>query len=258
MAKSQESQSKETGIVETGTPQVPAYLKKGTEPVGVEDKGESRVTPRLKIVQKMAGEELVEAFGVGAVVLGDEQVEVCKPGESFVAVPLYQFPCWEVWKDVNDKASDNPVERVSFDPSSEIAQRAKARYSEQYGNGFTRSWIESLNFILHIETGDAAGSQALASWSKASSKFGRRLKGYLQRTGVDLFANRINFHAEKTHNAKGNWFVLSGKSAKPSFVSEADYEKYREMYDALDRAYRAGSMAPNVGQASESDTDGDE
>lgn len=252
MAKKKIEEEGGTALATMAPEPLPDFLR-ADAPVGVEDKGESRVTPRIKLVQSMSDEELIEEFGAGAVLIGDQQTQVCGPEGSFVAIPIYQFPTWEAWKDVNDKSSDNPVEAVVFNPGDPIAAKAKARAVEPYGNGFKRSYVESLNVIVEIQDGPAAGQVVMASYSRGSAKVGRRLKGYLQRTGADIFAHRMEFFPDKARNAKGHWFVLNFRPSKPAWVSKADHERLGKVYADLDKAYKAGAIAtaPPAAEAGE-------
>jgi len=85
---------------------------------------EYRVLPRHKVVQGASDQVLQDLFGVGTVIIQPGNAKVWKREEPpFKFVPVLFFVEFCKWGDLKDK--ENVIVARSFDPTSDIAKKAK-------------------------------------------------------------------------------------------------------------------------------------
>jgi hypothetical protein len=88
---------------------------------------EHRIVPRIKLIQSTTDNALKKQFGEGSAILRPGDVLVCKHEEepsNFEIVPIFFFVEFAKWQDL--KSQSGPmVEERSFDPSSDLAKRAR-------------------------------------------------------------------------------------------------------------------------------------
>ncbi len=229
--------------------QVPDYLRTET-PLGIEPKGELRVTPRVKIIQAMTKRELKDEFGEGVAILGDSKTLICDAEGLFTGIIVFKYPTWEKMKDANDKSTDNPVVEMSTDPNSELRAKARGRVTEPYGNGFRYEYVESLNYVVEITDGPAAVAIALLAYNKGSHEFGRRINSLYDRTRADVFAAVWKFTSKiKTNTKNQTYWVL-----EPSFkgwVKADDLPRLKELYGQFEAMQHTAVASAEVGDAQE-------
>ncbi len=206
--------------------------------VGVEQVGEHMTTPRLVIVQAMSEEERKEAFGEGGVAIMPDGVKIADKGEEFVAIPLVFWPSWEIWSDIND-ATAPMIEDSTQDPNSDIARRARTKDAreEMYGDGFKRRFVESLNFIVLIDSGPAVGEVASLSFNVGEHYTGSKLCGMLKRRPCSIFANRIAFKTASRKRNNRSWygFDFNNPETDPIIQDKEQYDKLASMHADLTR-----------------------
>jgi hypothetical protein len=218
------------------------------EIVGVEQVGEHMTTPRLAIVQAMSEEDRKEAFGEGGVAIMPDGVKVADKGEEFVAIPLVFWPSWEVWSDINDTTAPM-IEDSTQDPNSDIARRARTKEAreEMYGDGFKRRYVESLNFIMRIDSGPAAGELATLSFTVGEHYTGSKLCGMLKRRPCSIFANRISFTTalRKRNNRSWYGFDFNNPEVDPVVQDKEQYDKLAAMHADLSRLVDSAKIMVN-------------
>jgi hypothetical protein len=243
-------------VTTTGNADMPAFLAqtRGASSDTLDGLGQYQSTPRVAIVQPQSGPERKSEFGEGAVVILPDNELVVEAGGSFVAVPVYFFPTWEVWSDIDDEQSDMILDSSS-DESSDIARRCKdpKQRTQKYNVGdeeYEMSYVESLNFIVRIEDGPAAGTFAVLSFNRGAHYVGRKIASVLKRRNIALYGNRVKFGT--THRTKGryNWFefALGNPTAEEggSFVqNKDDFEALKQQHDMFRDAHRAGVLGVN-------------
>lgn len=110
---------------------------------------EYRVLNRVKVIQAMTQQDFKRDFGEGAAVLVPVRQLVVPNDSSFLFVPLFFYPEFIQWRDVNDK-SGNAIMVRTTDPTSEIARKARDANTrvEPYGDNskFKYKFCEHLNF----------------------------------------------------------------------------------------------------------------
>ena len=214
---------------------VPEWMQQ-EEVKGVDNVGEFMLTRRMTIVQAMSDIERKEAFGEGGVAIMPDGIKVADNGEPFIVIPLIFWASWEVRSDLNDSATPM-IENSTQDPNSEIARlsRNKDTREETYGNGFTRKYVEALNFIVKIDSGEATGELATISFSIGEHHTGSRLCGLLKRRPCSIFANRIELKTAVRNRNNRSWygFEFNNPVDTPIIQDKDVYDELSKMHDSL-------------------------
>lgn len=223
----------------------PDYLRT-KEPAGIDDAGRYQTTPRIKIVEAMSDAAIKDEYGEGSLLVMPDGVLIAKYGESFGAVPLLFWPSWTKLADINDTQNAIRVEHT-LDPQSELAKLCKnpASRKVEYENqpGFFYTHIESLNFVIEIQDGDAAGMVAALEYNRGRYVVGARLCGYLKRRNVHIYGNRLTMSAgRRTNRAGQTWYEVDFVSGNPAFVGESELARLNGVHDELKTVYNAGEI----------------
>ena len=230
---------------------IPSWMK-DEQIKGVDQVGEHMTTPRLAIIQAMSDQDRKEQFGEGGVAIMPDGVKVADKGEEFVAIPLVFWVTYEQWSDINDSASPM-IENTTQDATHEIARKARSKDTreEMYGEGFKRRYVESLNFIMQIDSGDAKGELATISFSVGEHHTGSRLCGMLKRRPCSLFANRVAFKTQLRQRNNRSWYGFDfGNPETDSVVSSKEvYQELEKVHDSL-----SGLVSNNLLSVNQEDT----
>ena len=205
---------------------------------GVETVAEFQTTPRIAIVQAMSQPERKELVGEGGVAIMPDGVAVAKKDEEFVVIPLVFWPTWEVHSDINDTSSPFVMESTS-DANSQIARLSKGRdtRNESYGEGFSKKYLECLNFVVRIESGPATGELGTLTFSGGEHYTGSKLCGLLKRRSCSIYANRIALStAMRQRNNKSWWGFDIANPEDGAVVSDKEtYDTLAEIHKGLAR-----------------------
>ena len=214
---------------------VPDWMQQ-EEVKGSDTLGDFMVTPRMTIVQAMSDSDRKEAFGEGGVAIMPDGLKVAGKDEPFVVIPLIFWASWEVRSDLNDSTTPM-IENSTQDPNSETARKARNKDTreETYGNGFTRKYVEALNFIVKIDSGEASGELATISFSVGEHHTGSRLCGLLKRRPCSIFANRIELKTAVRQRNNRSWygFEFNNPVDTPIIQDKDVYMELSKMHDSL-------------------------
>jgi hypothetical protein len=207
-----------------------------------------RVTPFLKIIQATTAEPL-SAFGIGSAIIRPDNIVVATLEEPFNAIPLFFWPSWSKWSDLEDPSGPMIVE-TTIDEESALALAAKnpTTREEPYPDNPNLSYqnVETLNFAILIDSGQARSALAIIPFARGSHKIGRRLCGYLSRGlrgKAPIWSNRIEMSTTKlTNRANQSWFALDFGSADPQWIEEQQVPELRNMHDEIKSAYGIGVL----------------
>lgn len=208
--------------------------------------------PRLKIIQAMSDEALKDMFGEGGVVIRPGDALVAEKAKGFEFVPLAFYAEFAKWSDRRDKESDMIVQR-SYDPTSEIAKRAKdkdARFEIYEGHEgkkeadqYKYRYIHHLNFPGFIY-GDhpLAGTQVVLTFSKGEYGTGSRLINAMQLRRMDvegeskrvpLWAQVWEFTSALRVRGENKWHGLDYQPAENPMILTEQIEQFREAHLSL-------------------------
>jgi hypothetical protein len=223
---------------------VPDWMQQ-EEVKGADTLGDFMVTPRMTIVQAMSDHERKDAFGEGGVAIMPDGIKVAGKDEPFVVIPLIFWASWEQRSDLNDSATPM-IENSTQDPNSEVARKARNKDTreETYGNGFTRKFVEALNFIVKIDSGEAKGELATISFSVGEHHTGSRLCGMLKRRPCSLFANRVELKTAVRQRNNRSWygFEFNNPVDTPIIQDKEVYDKLSAMHDSLKGIVDSGAF----------------
>lgn len=257
------SDNKDLALRETALPA--ALAPDGDRGAGTEELQQVQVLPWLYVVQGMTkDEELKQEFGDGACVLMPDRILVAERGATFHVVPLLFWVSWRTERDQRDESGFWIVDRTR-DPRNRIAQKARdpGRRIEVYQEDAQKPGreqryyrhVECLSFVVALLDGEAAGAQAIVTYSKGAYKYGARLVSYLRRPKPgpngslvvpDLFVNRIALRSDLVRSARNEpYYALLPGPGKPPWIAaeRRDYfaATHRHLADLLDRDVLASS-----------------
>lgn len=259
MAKKTTTPTEETGSdLAVAEVNLPAFMQE-VEVEGVDDLSKFQTTPRLTIVQGQSSPDRKEAFGEGGVCVMPDSTEVAGKGDEFTVIPVVFWVSWEVWSDINDTASMMVMETTQ-DESSDIARRCKSpdTREERYGDRdeFTRKYVESLNFIVRIEDGPAAGTFATLSFNGGEHYTGQKLCGLIRRRNCSIFANRIALKSAVRSRNNRSWYGFDFNNPADGHAvvqTQEDYEELQTMHRQLADMVGASKIRVNREDTADSD-----
>jgi hypothetical protein len=190
---------------------------------GVEELNKYVVPPRIKIIQKQSGEEIVNRFGKGSAILTPQQFLVAsmeagkKQGEPFYIVPLLFFPEWATINPIQMKGTLPMLRERTQDPHSRLAKKAMDATLRMEAcpekPELKMRHTEFLNFIVVIlGNGDAAGIPVVMSFSRGEhgrgGAFATLLKQRCGRSKTPVFGCQFRAQVGHRSNQQGDWFGI--------------------------------------------------
>ena len=208
--------------------------------------------PRVKVVQALSDTELVDAFGVGSVVLlpqgspvmemkFDEKARPCLDQvEPMLFTPLFFFAEFVCWNPLALKGTVPAIRERSFDPNSDIAKKAQNPNlrTEVYPEDPSHEiqYCEHLNFVVAIEGVD---DPCVLSFARAEFSMGQKFASMAKmraQRGCPLYGGVYAAYIGHRVNNKGNWYGLDianpPEDVSP-FVDEAVFEQYKALHEEL-------------------------
>jgi hypothetical protein len=241
--------AKKSDLPATTGPQLPAHLA-DLKTEGADGIGKFQYTPRLYVTQSQAmrdeTRELQKQFGIGAVVVRPADILVAADGEDFDAVPVVFWPSWSKRRDINDQSGPMMMEET-HDQDSDIARRSRSAETrtEQYADDPKKSfsYVESLNFILFILTGEAKGTHAIYSFNKGSHELGAKLCEYIARRKCAIYGVVLTLCTKDHTSAGGNVYKrLTHRPAKDPWTSADLLPVVQEAHRTLKQMFEKGTL----------------
>jgi hypothetical protein len=125
------------------------------------------------------------------------------------------------------------------DAASDIARmsRSKDTRNETYGEGFTKKYLECLNFVVRIESGSAAGELGTLTFSGGEHYTGSKLCGLLKRRPCSIFANRIALSTSLRQRNNKSWmgFDIANPEDGAVVSDKETYDSLAEIHQGLAR-----------------------
>lgn len=229
---------------------VPAFMAEDVDaPTGLEEAVGYRSLQRLKVIQKSADSDLIEAFGIGTCIIGNSDLVVCTTKAPFRFVPIVFAPEWLVVNDRKDPSGVFIADR-SFDSKSVIAQRSRnpALRVEHYGDNhqFKRTYVENLSFFVRItdckESPDLVGDVVCMGFAKGEHKTGRRFIDNMMAKKSRLYGMEFEAmtSAEGRKNASGEWWGFDIEFV--GFVDQETYERNKADHIELHELYTSSRI----------------
>lgn len=247
---------------------LPEYMQ-GDGRLGTEELASQVVVPRIKIIQRQASTELLEAFGVGDVIVAplNQLVCECPKGErgqpsvktyrAFAFTPLFYYTEWCTWNDIRMRGTLPAIAYRTMDPNDPIVvkSRSASTREENDGDNVLRH-VEHLTYIVLLRGHELLGSQPVAlSFQRAEHFHGRKFATLTRLRNAPLFG--CNYVASVTHRpgtGKGDWWGVDvANDAGQPWVSREDYPKMRELYETFKGLHESSSLQASYDDPAEDD-----
>lgn len=244
------TQRENRDLVKVAPDSVPSFLAKEMEvDTSLDAMKEYRVVPRIKIVQSTADQALLMEFDAGDMILQPGNVLVSKVDKKqqksspFLFVPTFFFPEYCKWSDLKDTESFTIMER-SLDPTSELASKAKSSKNreEPYGDGFVARYVEHLNFIGFIYSGDHSLYRELIAMSFSRGEFstGQNLISAIAMRKIPLWSQVWAINSKfKEKGVDRKWWGFAYGSPQSineefgPFIGSEEVEFFKSSYEEL-------------------------
>jgi hypothetical protein len=241
MAKSNVPAKRAGGMVVTQ--ERPAWLADPTETKGTE--GLSRIVRPsfVKLIQKMSNDDLVQKYGVGAIILSPDDILLTGGGEQHAPakfVPILYYPEWCKWSANALKGIEPMIVERTFDMKSPVAMKSQSAvtWSEPHPNHpqdpkMNYRYCEHANFIVKLTDEDLLHTDpVLISFVKTSYKTGSRLGKLALARHAPLFACQYNLSSRDQENQQGKFkvFTVENHPTEP-WAPESLYNDLAKMHD---------------------------
>lgn len=231
--------SKKRAIEKVDPAQTPAFLAK-EEDFGTEELKQYVSLNRVKVVQKMAADQLLAAFNVGDVVLTPAVALIANREESFHFVPLFFYPEWCTWSPISRRGMEPMILERTVDPNHSIAAKAKnARTREEQHPDDSEvkvRHVEHLNFVIAlIDHPIGAAEQMVLSFDRGDYFAGTKFNALVRLRNAPLFGCVFEAHTNLRTNNMGEWYGIdvANPTTHYPWIDEADLDKTRAAFQTL-------------------------
>lgn len=239
---------------------VPEYLQ-GYEAEGLEGAQQYVTPPRLKVLQKQTGGQVMENFNVGDVVILPQMEAIARlpydgtkaseRGEIFTFVPVFWFAEFCQWNPIELKGSEPAIIQRTLDPASDLARKCSNK-DTWYEPHPTRPDLKVRNcehmvFAMLID-GVSDVMPVVHAFRTAEWRTGSQLLTMSKMRRAPLYAQRFEASVSKRVNSKGDWYGLDIQNAREDlnpWVAADKIETYREVYLELKEAHAANLLQVN-------------
>ena len=235
---------------------VPTYMN--DQPLGTEELGHYITPPRLKIVQKQSGEELLAAFGPGDIIIvPDMQViaawerstrgQVAGEAPHFTLSPIFFFPEWAVWNPLSTKGQLPAIRERTLDPKSDIAAKARdpERRIEDHPDvkGETLHYVEHLNFICMVAD---YPNPVVVSFSRGEHKAGRQFANLVKMRRAPLYGCSFTAVCGLRSNNQGSWYGLDIQNNEEApWIAEDAFAIHKALFIEYNDAHQKRAIQVN-------------
>lgn len=254
MAKNQIAKQQASAIA---LPEAPSFMDADRK-MGLELVSQKIRPPFMKIVQKQSSDELIDQYGIGAVLLVPDNILVLEPDASPIRiVPLFFYVEYLKLASINLKGQESMIKERSTDPCSELARRCANRdlWYEDHPNypgddDYRYRNAEALSFICMFDEPHLPNFPFTLSFMKGSYGKGQTFCNQIHmRAGRPLFGSvfALSVDPQLGQNSKGQWrrFLTANPPERPWIEDAEQYAAFRELHLAMKRAYDAGQLEPD-------------
>jgi hypothetical protein len=230
-------------------------------PMGVDDLKQFITPPRLKIVQKQAGDELLKLFGIGDTIITpnnllvsemerDNRGQPAGEAEPFLFVPIYFFVEFCTWNPMELKGIAPAIRARSVDPNSDIARKARdaSLRMEQLPDNpkLKMRHVEHLNFIsMLIGPRLIHDEPVVTSFSKGEHGKGRNLCSLIKMRKAPIYGCVFEAHTAYRENQMGNWWgwdVINPSGDQNPWVEQANFEAFKALHLEFAKLHQSGKV----------------
>jgi len=230
------ARKKKSDIVKVGAgaPLVPDYMQDADVPTGLEELKHFVKPPRMKIVQKQAGETLLSQFSVGDVILVPQMSMVAEMGrdsrgkptgemEPFLIVPVFFYPEWCTWNPIAARGTLPAIRERSLDPNSIIARKSRDSKLRQEAcpdtDDATMRHTEHLNYVVFLVDHALGDQPVIMSFSRGEHGAGARWGSIISARKAPLYGGVYAVSTGPRSNAKGDWYGYDVANPPPEVHS---------------------------------------
>ena len=222
--------------------------------VGLEALQEFIVPPFIKIVQKQSGEELLQYFSAGDVILSPSNAMVAEmPRNSkgrvvegarsmFKIVPVLFYPEWLTWNPIELKGTEQAIAYRTMDPNDPVAAKARNAKLRKEPHPTRQEYsirhVEHLNFLVILYKHALGPEPAVMSFSRSAWKYGSKFASLIKMRHASLFGCIFDVVLTQRQNDKGDWWgfdVINPDDGSP-WVEKDEYEVFKELHTKLDES----------------------
>ena len=249
---------------------VPDFMK-DEEILGLDALKQFVVPPFIKIVQKQAGDELLQSFGIGDVILSPTNAIIAEmPRDnkgrplddakaSFKIVPIFAYPEWLTWNPIELKGTESSIRYRTLDPSDPIATKARApalRTEPYPGRPELKiRHVEHINFVVILYDHPLGTEPCILSFSRGEWKSGSKFAGLIKMRKASIFGCVFEAVLGHRKNDKGDWwgFNICNPEEGSPWVKKEEYEAFKTIHEEFVKLHaesklRAAYEPPSIDQ----------
>lgn len=255
MAK--KKQDREDTLAKVGGGEIVASMPdfmRDEEVLGTGEIASGIIPPFVKIVQRQSAAELVDEFGMGAIILTPHNFLVAEapdafPGEPLLINPLLFWKEYCKWNDINLRGSAPAVLERSFDIGSSVARKARnPETRKETVEGKTFMYVEHLNFLCRIMNVPGLEDQrVMFSFQRAEYTSGSKLCSLISMRKGPIYGMQFQLRVNKHKNTQYSWFGFDPENPHPEvgqpwITDPEEYAAMRDEHESFRGLYTAGKL----------------
>lgn len=221
---------------------LPAYLQ-NRKPMGTELLKEYIVLPRIKVIQKTAGEAFAQ-FNTGDVIAIPSNLMIRKNsltngkpsplGGLFIFTPLFFFPSWCVLNDFKKKGVEPVYLKYTTDRNDPLVALCKDPKTREMPHPtdpkFTIKNCEQLNYVCLLEdVGELTSQPIIMTFMRGSYRMGSDFNARIRMSNADIFARRWVGHSKYIPGSgKGDYYGIEIMRFEDALLNEEFAAKHQE------------------------------
>jgi len=236
-----------TDITKIGVDNLPSFMQ-DEKVTGLESLKEFIVPPRIKVIQKAAGEELLSTFSAGDVILSPlnavitemERDNKGRPVEgsktSFQFVPIFFYPEWATVNPIQMKGQLPFLRYRTTDPADPVVTKAKnpGLRSEPCPEDpeYKIRHVEYLNFIVALYNHPLGIEPVIMNFSKGEWSSGSKFASLLKMRRAPMYGCVFEAVVGLRHGQLGDWygFNITNPDEGSPWVDEDNYEVFKKLH----------------------------
>ena len=227
---------------------LPAFMQNETI-MGTEALSEFVIPPRIKIVQKQAGDELLAKFRVGDIILTPSHSIIVKAEydennvpkvdgtNSFNVIPIFFYPEWATWNPLKMKGQLPVIRYRTTDPGDPIVLKARNKKLREEpcpeNMDLKIRHCEHLNYIVMLVDHELAGIPVVMSFSRGSWSDGSNFAGIIKMRNAPMYGCVFTLNLKYNKNQEGSWYTPtpSNPANRVGWVEDKEqYERYKALH----------------------------
>lgn len=233
LAEQSQQPAQAGGLVEK-----PAYLQDEDIKVDNSDLQMFAKPPRIKIIQALTGPPFKPPFKEGDVIIAPKGVKVADDEQAFDFTVIHFFPSWSCLNPIQMRGTLPTIRDFSFDPASEVAQKARQFVKERCPENteYMLKYSESLNFIICIDgVPEFEEVPVHMFFTRGEYGTGQKLIGEMQLRKAPRYACRFRACSGVHKNANANnWIGLDIFNAQKPWIEDVEkFKRYEKLHEEL-------------------------